>query len=235
MNVFLKAWNTASVSKCVHAFVTEDKVVQTLPWNYNGWHAEGVANKTHIGFEILEPSGFQYKCGTNMIGYDVEKNQTYFNNVYRNAVELCAMLCQEFDLDPMHDILCHSEGSKIGIASNHGDVMHWFPKHKKDMDQFRSDVKAEMDTQKKVAKAIVTVAVEEGQEEIGYKVRVTAAVLNVRKGAGTSYGIATTVKKGDIYTIVETNGSWGRLKSGAGWISLKSGAGWISLKYTEKK
>jgi uncharacterized protein YgiM (DUF1202 family) len=49
-------------------------------------------------------------------------------------------------------------------------------------------------------------------------------VLNVRKGPGTNYGIATTVKKGEVYTIVaETkNGSttWGKLKSGAGYISL---------------
>ena len=38
--------------------------------------------------------------------------------------------------------ICHSEGYKRGIASNHGDVMHWFPKHGKSMDTFRADVKA---------------------------------------------------------------------------------------------
>lgn len=57
-----------------------------------------------------------------------------------------------------------------------------------------------------------------------YKVKITASVLNVRKGAGTNYGVATTVKKGEVYTIVgeKMNGStkWGKLKSGAGWISL---------------
>lgn len=57
-----------------------------------------------------------------------------------------------------------------------------------------------------------------------YKVKITADVLNVRKGPGTNYGIATQVKQGEVYTIVaETkNGSttWGKLKSGAGYISL---------------
>ena len=55
-----------------------------------------------------------------------------------------------------------------------------------------------------------------------YTVMITTAVLNVRKGPGTEYGIATTVRKGEIYTIVEesSNGKWGKLKSGAGWISL---------------
>lgn len=55
----------------------------------------------------------------------------------------------------------------------------------------------------------------------GYLVRVTANELNVRMGAGVGYKIATTVKKGEAFTIVEEYKGWGKLKSGAGWISLK--------------
>lgn len=54
-----------------------------------------------------------------------------------------------------------------------------------------------------------------------YRVRITANTLNVRAGAGTSYKVNTTVKKGGIYTITEEKNGWGRLKSGAGWIFLK--------------
>ena len=50
-------------------------------------------------------------------------------------------LCKQFGLTEKN-IICHSEGYKQGIASNHGDVMHWFPKHGKSMDTFRADVKA---------------------------------------------------------------------------------------------
>ena len=53
-----------------------------------------------------------------------------------------------------------------------------------------------------------------------YIVKITADVLNVRSGAGTSYKIVTTVKKNEAYTIVETINGWGKLKSGVGWISL---------------
>jgi hypothetical protein len=53
-----------------------------------------------------------------------------------------------------------------------------------------------------------------------YLVTITASTLNVRKGPGTSYGIATQVKKGEVYTIVQTQDNWGKLKSGAGWICL---------------
>lgn len=53
-----------------------------------------------------------------------------------------------------------------------------------------------------------------------YLVTVTASVLNVRKGPGTNYGIAETLKRGGAYTIVEESNGWGKLKSGAGWIKL---------------
>lgn len=54
----------------------------------------------------------------------------------------------------------------------------------------------------------------------GYVVRITADVLNVRKGPGTGYGIVTTVKEGQAYTIVAESNGWGKLKSGVGWIKL---------------
>ena len=44
--------------------------------------------------------------------------------------------------------------------------------------------------------------------------------LNIRKGAGTNYDIVGTVKKGEVYTIVEKKNNFGKLKSGAGWISI---------------
>ena len=59
-----------------------------------------------------------------------------------------------------------------------------------------------------------------------YIVIVDTDVLNVRTGAGISYPIATTVKRGQAFTIVEVKDGWGK---------LKSGAGWISLEYTKKK
>lgn len=33
----------------------------------------------------------------------------------------------------------------MGVASNHGDVLHWFPRHGKNMDDFRSDVARELE------------------------------------------------------------------------------------------
>ena len=60
------------------------------------------------------------------------------------------------------------------------------------------------------------------KENTPFKVLITVNSLNYRAGAGTNSKINGTVKKGDIYTIVDTSGDWGKLKSGAGWISLNS-------------
>ena len=54
-----------------------------------------------------------------------------------------------------------------------------------------------------------------------FLVRVTASALNVRSGPSAKNKINGTIRDKGTYTIVDTNGSWGRLKSGAGWISLK--------------
>lgn len=133
-NQYNNHWNTyhpGGREVCVHGFIGKlaDGTVatyQTLPWDHRGWHAGGSANNTHIGFEICE---------------DGLTDSTYFKKVYQEAVELCAYLCKLYGLTEKN-IICHSEGYKQGIASNHGDVMHWFPKHGKDMDTFRADVKA---------------------------------------------------------------------------------------------
>lgn len=55
-----------------------------------------------------------------------------------------------------------------------------------------------------------------------FKVKIIVDELNYRAGAGTSYAVNGVVKKNQIYTIIETKGNWGRLKSGAGWINISS-------------
>ena len=134
-------WDRPGISKCVHAFVGRFRdgsvgTVQTLPWDRRGWHcasgAKGSGNNTHISFEICED------------GLD---DPEYFQAVYQEAVELTAHLCELYGLPPLEDgvVICHQEGYRRGIASNHADVLHWFPKFGKSMDDFRSDVAKKME------------------------------------------------------------------------------------------
>lgn len=53
-----------------------------------------------------------------------------------------------------------------------------------------------------------------------FRVKVTADALNIRAGAGTNYKIVGMIRDRGVYTIVQTSGNWGKLKSGAGWICL---------------
>lgn len=63
-----------------------------------------------------------------------------------------------------------------------------------------------------------------------YRVRVTANILNIRKGHGINYDKNGSIRDKGIYTIVEESDGEGAIK----WGKLKSGAGWIALDYTEK-
>ena len=141
-NIYGTDWNRETQSLCVHAFIGKDKdgkvrCYQVLPWDYRTYHCgygpNGSGNSTHISFEICE---------------DGLEDREYFEAVYDMAAELCAYLCEEFGLKE-NDVICHSEGHEIGIASNHGDVMHWFPKFGKDMDEFRREVGRKIKANKK--------------------------------------------------------------------------------------
>ena len=55
-----------------------------------------------------------------------------------------------------------------------------------------------------------------------FKVRIKCAALNIRKSADFNSAVVGTVKKGEVYTIVEVKNNLGKLKSGAGWISMGS-------------
>lgn len=55
-----------------------------------------------------------------------------------------------------------------------------------------------------------------------FKVQIIVPILTVRKTGKTSGTAVGEVKKGDVYTIVESKDGWGKLKSGAGWININT-------------
>ena len=148
-DVFLKNWNRAEASACVHAIVEPDgDVYQLLPWEHRGWHCGGGANNTHIGVEMTEPSTIRYTGGANWTETgNGENTKNHVLAAYKYAVELFAFLCHQFGLDPMADgvVISHSEGCRRGVASNHGDVEHLWSKFGLSMQQFRKDIGAAME------------------------------------------------------------------------------------------
>ncbi|WP_322200374.1 N-acetylmuramoyl-L-alanine amidase [Acutalibacter intestini] len=150
--VFVRNWNKASYDRaCVHAFIdgNDGTVYQCLPWNHRGWHCGASGNNTHIGVEMCEPGCIRYTGGATFTCSDLPTAQAVAKRTYQAAVELFAMLCQKFSLDPLGDgvIVSHKEGCKRGIASNHGDPEHLWTQLglPYTMDTFRKAVKAAMD------------------------------------------------------------------------------------------
>lgn len=147
--VFVKKWNSpTSGDVCVHAFIDANTgdIYNTLPWNHRGWHCGRSGNNTHIGVEMCEPATIKYTGGASWVDLDAKNTKAAVLRTYNAAVELFAFLCKEYNLNPLAKgvIVSHSEGYKIGIASNHGDVEHIWRKFGLTMDGFRKDVKNAM-------------------------------------------------------------------------------------------
>ncbi len=158
--VFVKKWNNAESGRaCVHAFIDgrTGYVYQTLPWDHRGWHGGGSANNTHIGVEMCEPACIRYTGGSSFTCSDREAAMEVVRRTYEAAVELFAMLCGQFGLNPLKDgvIVSHKEGHDRGIASGHGDPDHLWNGLNTGytMDGFRRDVAAAMGREEKAETA----------------------------------------------------------------------------------
>lgn len=143
-NSYRNDWNHISVQAGLNAWIGKladgtVAAVQTMPWDYKPWGcgsgSKGSCNNGWMQFEICE---------------DNLNNKTYFDAVYKEACELTAYYCQMYNLNPKGTvnfngvtvpvILDHSTSCKLGLGSNHGDVMHWFKKYGKTLDDVRNDV-----------------------------------------------------------------------------------------------
>jgi len=154
-SAFISSWNSpAHDTSCVHGFIdgNDGTVYQTLPWNHRGWHCgsgnKGSGNNTHIGVEMCEPACIRYTAGSNFTCSDMAEAKAVAERTYEAAVELFAMICKKYGLDPLADgaIISHREGHSRGIASNHGDPEHLWAQLGMGytMDGFRRAVKAAM-------------------------------------------------------------------------------------------
>jgi len=206
-NTYGNDWNHTSVQAGLNCWIGKladgtVAAVQTMPWNYRPWGcgsgSKGSCNTGWIQFEICED------------GLD---DKTYFEQVYQEACELTAYLCKLYGIDPngsvqyngvtVPTILCHADSHKLGLGSNHGDVLHWFPKFGRNMDTVRNDVAALMGatspgTENKPVSAL--------KQEL-YRVRKTFADSKTQKGA---YKVLANAKKcadeNPGYSVFDTSG-----------------------------
>ena len=143
-NPNLNDYNHASYQSGLNAWIgklTNGSVatIQSMPRNYAPWGCgsgrKGSCNNGWIQFEICE---------------DNLNDLAYFNRVFEEGCQLTAYLCHLYKIDPrgvvtkngikIPTILCHADAYKLGMGSNHGDVLHWFAKYGKTMEDVRARV-----------------------------------------------------------------------------------------------
>ena len=356
-NKYNNDWNHIDVQAGLNAWIGKladgtVATVQSMPWNYRPWGC-GSGSKGSCNGKTGGPFWIQFECCEDSL-----TDKTYFDKVYKEACELTAYLFKKYKINPygsvsyngvtVPTILCHADSCALGLGSNHGDILHWFRKHGKTMDDVRKDVAALMSEQTatvtptptttqqlyRVRKTWSDVASQKGAysvlasamaccDKVGagyyvfdasgkvvypkplaigdavklvegakyvnghniptwvinstvyvreirtdgnvvfstvkvgavtgvaepkyfkgadanitasttttpvafepYVISVDTDVLNVRKGPGTNYAVVMTINRGGVYTIIEEQNGFGR---------LKSNVGWICLDYTKKK
>jgi len=202
---FIKIWNKPESSRaCVHAFIDGNtgRVYQTLPWDHRGWHGGGESNNSYIGVEMCEPACIHYTGGASFTCSDHEKAMEVVKRTYDAAVELFAMLCGQFGLDPMGDgvILSHKEGHDRGIATGHADPDHlWMGMNSGyTMDGFRRDVAAAMADGSK-AEPGQTPEKQDSQGEAGTNAPSSTAGAGQAPADGISAGDQVKVRAGAVY------------------------------------
>ena len=178
------------VEASAHYFVDDDSITQSVPDNYVAWHCGGKTYK-------------HKQCrNSNSIGIEIcddVRNGTIYPSAktIANVLELVEYLMNKYSI-PKQNVIRHYD-----VTGKHCPA-YWV-----DNNKWKSEFWNKIGGTTQPAKTFQP-----------YLVKITASTLNVRKGAGTQYAIATTVKKNQVYTIVDELNGWGKLKSGAGWISL---------------
>lgn len=133
-----RSWNAPDRNVCAGYLIDMDGIWEILPEGKRCWLSgsgnNGNANNTHLGFEICEP-------------LTRESTPDVMDDIYGKVLYLCTYLCKKFGISPtnVHD---HAELHKMGLASNHADVGHWWgksPWQDYTMDRLRSNIAKELE------------------------------------------------------------------------------------------
>lgn len=165
--VLIHNWNRPGCeNKCAHAFIDANTgiVYQTLPFNHRGRHCGRntetgkTGNDTHLGIEMCEPPQVKYnRDGTLNIGEWVKDPKVIecVKRTYESAVELFAVLCIKFEIDPKTGVVSHQEAYERGFANNKKDPEHLWNALELPytMDRFRSDVIDRVNVKREMLKA----------------------------------------------------------------------------------
>ena len=197
-NYFYNTYRGASA----HYFVDENSIWQIVEENDTSWHC-GTTGKYYNDCRNSNSIGIEMCCKNN--------GQWYFEEAtVNNTIELAKEICARYGIDRAHVVRHYDVTRKVCPEPYVRDNAAW----NKFLDRIFGSNSSSGSNSSNPQPSTNT------NNNEGYLVTITTDVLNIRNGAGTNNSIVGQVRKNEVYTIVETNGNWGKLKSGAGWICL---------------
>lgn len=198
------------VKASAHYFVDEKEIYQSVPDDITAWSVGG----SKWNDVATTGGGTLYDIAKNANTINVEMcstNSDISEATQALAAELGKELIKKYNI-PMNNVIRHFDVTGKHCPGWPG----WYGKDDSKWNSFKARL-AKTDIP-----APVPTPEPEKSEDVSslLKVRIDVSTLNIRRGPGVTYSKNGYVRKGEVYTIVETKGSWGRLKSGAGWISI---------------
>lgn len=155
------------------------------------WHC-GASSYKHKSCRNSNSIGIEMCCRKD------SKGRWYFEKeTVDSTIELTKMLMKKYDI-PAANVIRHYDVTGKTCPEP-------YVRNSDEWNKFKSQLTTTSNATTKVE---------------SFKVRINCDALNIRAGAGTKYKINGCIRDRGIYTIVQTQGDWGKLKSGAGWIKL---------------
>ena len=193
--------NPKRQASCNYAIGKDGTIIGVVPEEFRSWCSGSRANDEEaITIEVANISG--------------KPDWNISDDSLKALVLLCADICRRYCIVP-----------EIPKNKDSSFTFHYFfqatecpgPYIKNNIGRIITMINNELCVEQKP----VEKPKEEKPKDNSFKVKVTANVLNIRSGPGTSYKITGSIIDKGVYTIVCVDGKWGKLKSGAGWIALR--------------
>lgn len=157
VNKYKNDWNHIKHEAGLNAWIGQlaDGSVATIQagdWTMTPWGCGGGSLGSCNGY--IKKDGKTTYVNQHWVQFEIcddkYQDRDYFDKVYQEAVELTAMICKQYNIDPkgyvmyngvqVPTILCHADSYKLKLGSNHGDIYGWLNKMGKTMDDVRNDV-----------------------------------------------------------------------------------------------
>ena len=186
-----KYFNGGNRNASAHYFVDDTSIFQVVE-DYNGaWHVGNTKTEVNNKNSI----GIEMCCSGN---YQVS------SKTEENTIELVKYLMKKYNI-PVENVRTHAEVTKYGKTCPNWNANSW--------SRWKSFKAKLVEKPATTTKPITT-------KSVNYQVRIVTSSLNVRKEPNATSTIKTTVKKYEVYTIIQEKDGWGLLKSKIGWINL---------------